>query len=126
MIRTLIFIGAGSFIGGIARYLLTRWIQNGITSSFPFGTLVVNLVGCLLIGLLFGLFERFGWFCAHLRAFLTVGFCGGFTTFSTFAMESAALMRNGSAIPMFLYLWCSVGVGIGAVWLGSAIARNIG
>ena len=57
MIRTLIFIGAGSFIGGIARYLLTRWIQNGTTSSFPFGTLVVNLVGCLLIGLLFGLFE---------------------------------------------------------------------
>ncbi len=115
MIRTLIFIGTGSFIGGIARYLLTRWVQNGTTASFPFGTLAVNLIGCLLIGLLFGLFERFGWFSANLRAFLTIGFCGGFTTFSTFALESVAMMRNGSAIPMFLYLWCSVGVGIGAV-----------
>lgn len=125
MIRTLIFIGTGSFIGGIARYLLTRWVQNGTTASFPFGTLAVNLIGCLLIGLLFGLFERFGWFSANLRAFLTIGFCGGFTTYSTFALESVAMMRNGSAIPMFLYLWCSVGVGIGAVWLSSAIARNI-
>ena len=84
MLRTLLFIGMGSFIGGIARFLLARWVQGGTGSSFPFGTLAVNVLGCLAIGLLYGIFERGNLMNPDLRLFLTVGLCGGFTTFSTF------------------------------------------
>lgn len=73
MLRTLLFIGMGSFIGGIARFLLARWVQGGTGSSFPFGTLAVNVLGCLAIGLLYGIFERGNLMNPDLRLFLTVG-----------------------------------------------------
>ena len=119
MIRTLIFIGMGSCLGGIARYLLTRWVQGSTSSSFPYGTLAVNLLGCLAIGMLYGLFDRHGWMGPELRAFLVVGFCGGFTTFSTFALENFAMLRDGNWVPAALVL------GIGAVWLGAATVRSL-
>ena len=102
----------GSCLGGIARYLLTRWVQESTSSSFPYGTLAVNLLGCLAIGMLYGLFDRHGWMEPELRAFLVVGFCGGFTTFSTFALAA-------------LYAGASLVLGIGAVWLGAATVRSL-
>lgn len=125
MIRTLIFIGMGSCLGGIARYLLTRWVQESTSSSFPYGTLAVNLLGCLAIGMLYGLFDRHGWMGPELRAFLVVGFCGGFTTFSTFALENFAMLRDGNWVPAALYAGASLVLGIGAVWLGAVTVRSL-
>ena len=77
MLKTLLFIGMGSFTGGVLRYLISRYVQNFLTPSFPLGTLLVNVLGCFAIGLFYGLFERGNLMNPNLRMFLTVGFCGG-------------------------------------------------
>ena len=125
MLKTLLFIGAGSFTGGIARYLLSRAIQTNITTGFPWGTLVVNILGCLFIGLLYGLFERGNLVNAGLRLFLTVGFCGGFTTFSTFVHENYTLFNNESFLHFTLYAVLSFGLGLLAAHLGHLLIRII-
>lgn len=96
MIKTLLFVGLGSFLGGISRFGLSRWVQGHGTGNFPYGTLVVNLLGCLLIGVFYGWFDRARIFDPDLRLLLTVGFCGGFTTFSTFAHEGLSLFQSGN------------------------------
>ena len=88
MIRAIFFIGAGSFVGGVARYLLSHVVQTNVASGFPWGTMVVNILGCFFIGLLYGLFERGSIMNGDLRVFLTTGFCGGFTTFSAHPINS--------------------------------------
>lgn len=87
--------------------------------------MAVNLLGCLTIGMLYGLFDRHGWMGPELRAFLVVGFCGGFTTFSTFALENFAMLRDGNWVPAALYAGASLVLGIGAVWLGAATVRSL-
>ena len=123
MLKTLLFIGSGSFLGGIARYLTSRAVQGSMASSFPYGTFVVNLLGCLLIGVIFGLTERTNWITDEWRIFLTVGFCGGFTTFSTFANENMALLRDGNLLHFALYTGLSVFLGLTAVYFGNAITK---
>ena len=123
MLKSLLFIGAGSFLGGIARYLTSRIVQNGIASSFPYGTMVVNLLGCLLIGLIFGVTERTNLISDEWRIFLTVGFCGGFTTFSTFANENMTLLRDGNFFYFTLYTGLSVFLGLAAVFIGNAVTK---
>lgn len=111
MIRTLIFIGMAVAWEASPVIWLTRWVQGSTSSSFPYGTLAVNLLGCLTIGMLYGLFDRHGWMGPELRAFLVVGFCGGFTTFSTFALENFAMLRDGNWVPQPCMpgpVWCSV------------------
>nr|WP_310793343.1 fluoride efflux transporter CrcB [uncultured Alistipes sp.] len=123
MLRTLLFIGMGSFIGGIARFLLARWVQGGTGSSFPFGTLAVNVLGCLAIGLLYGIFERGNLMNPDLRLFLTVGLCGGFTTFSTFVHENFSLFQNGNLLHFIRYTTLSFGLGLAAACLGHLIVK---
>lgn len=125
MIRTLLFIGTGSFVGGIARYLLSRVIQTGSSTSFPLGTMVVNVVGCLLIGILYGLFERGNLLNGDLRLFLTVGFCGGFTTFSTFIHENYTLFNDENFLQFTLYSVLSFTLGLLAAYLGHLIIKLI-
>ena len=84
MLRLILIVGTGSFIGGAARFLASRFFQNLTISSFPLGTFLVNIIGCFLIGVFYGLTERGNLLNDELRIFLTVGLCGGFTTFSTF------------------------------------------
>jgi CrcB protein len=96
-----------------------------MASSFPFGTFTVNLIGCLLIGIIFGLSERTSWINDEWRIFLTVGFCGGFTTFSTFANENMALLRDGNFLHFTLYTGLSVFLGLAAVYFGNAITKLI-
>ena len=97
MWKTLLCVGAGSFVGGMARYGLTRWVSAGNFTHLPLGTMVVNVAGCLFIGLLYGWFERADVLSPEWRLFLTVGFCGGFTTFSTFVHENYILSFQTSS-----------------------------
>ena len=123
MIKTILLIGAGGFIGSISRFLASRFIQNNFPSAFPFGTFLVNITGCFLIGLLYGISERSSLFSSGWKMFLTVGFCGGFTTFSTFANENLLLLRDGDFLHVLLYTGLSVFIGIAATFIGVLITK---
>ena len=125
MIRIILIIGTGSFVGGITRFLTSRFIQHHVNSLFPYGTFVVNITGCFLIGLFYGLSERGSLMNPELRMFLTVGFCGGFTTFSTFTNENMALLRDGNFFHFALYTSFSVFLGLMATYLGSLLVKAI-
>jgi fluoride exporter len=123
--KTLLMIGAGGFLGSIARFAASRYFQNLFLSAYPWGTFLVNIIGCLLIGVFYGVFTRSGYLSAEWRLFLTVGFCGGFTTFSTFANENFLLIREGDFFYFILYTGLSVFLGIAAVYLGNMITKII-
>jgi len=123
MFKIILIIGSGSFIGGVARFLLTKYVQSGLISSFPYGTFLVNISGCLLIGILYGLSERQVLISSEWKLFLTVGLCGGFTTFSAFSNENVMLLKDGNFLYAALYASLSVFIGLMATWLGSIITR---
>ena len=120
--RILFIIGAGSFIGGIFRYLMSQVIQNRFLSTFPYGTLCVNILGCLLIGIVFGMNEK-GNVGMEWRLFLATGILGGFTTFSAFSNESIAMLRNGQLWAAFTYISISVFAGLCATFSGISLTK---
>ena len=122
MIKNILAVGAGSFIGGIARYLVSL-AMKGIEKGFPWATLAVNLAGCLMIGLLWGLLSRNAAENTSWGLFLTVGLCGGFTTFSTFSKEALAMLQTGQIWGFASYIAMSILAGIALVALGYYIAR---
>ena len=121
-IRNIIAVGAGSFIGGIARYLVSL-VMKGISKGFPWATLLVNLSGCLIIGLLWGFLSRNASESTSWGLFLTVGLCGGFTTFSTFSKEALTMLQTGQIWGFASYIALSILAGIALVALGYYIAR---
>jgi CrcB protein len=123
MIKTLLFIGCGGFLGSISRFVASRYLQDNFPSAFPFGTFLVNISGCFLIGLIYGFSERSSLLTNGWKMFLAVGFCGGFTTFSTFANENLALLRDGDFFHFFIYTGLSVFLGIAATFLGVIITK---
>ena len=120
--KLILAIGIGSFIGGIFRYLLSQTIQNKFLTSFPLGTLGVNILGCLLIGLVFGLSER-GNFSMEWRLFLATGVLGGFTTFSAFSNETVGMLRDGQYWYACLYVVTSVVIGLLATFAGLSLIK---
>ena len=121
-IRNIIAVGAGSFIGGIARYLVSL-AMKGISKGFPWATVLVNLIGCLIIGLLWGFLSRNASESTSWGLFLTVGLCGGFTTFSTFSKEALTMLQTGQIWGFASYIAISILAGIALVALGYYIGR---
>lgn len=125
MIRTMLLVGAGGFLGSVSRYLASKLIQESVSSGFPYGTFIVNITGCLFIGLIYGISERSALLTSGWKMFLVAGFCGGFTTFSTFANENLALLRDGEFFFFLLYSGLSVILGITAAYIGVVITKII-
>lgn len=118
MLRTILLIGSGGFIGSVARYFVSKLNLTVDFFSIPVGTLVVNVLGSLIIGFLAGMAEKTLVLTTEWRLFLMVGICGGFTTFSSFANENLVLLHNGQFLSLFLYTGLSIILGFGAVYLG--------
>jgi len=118
MIKNLLIIGTGGFLGSIARYLVSQLNLTISFHSIPVGTLTVNVAGSFLIGLLTGIAEKSMILTQEWRLFLMVGLCGGFTTFSAFANENLMLIHIGQGLAVLLYTGLSIFLGFLAVYLG--------
>ena len=122
--KTFFLVGLGGFIGSYLRYALSGYIEQKILSSFPFGTFAVNIAGCFLIGILYALSTRYN-LAPEYRLLLATGFCGGFTTFSSFSYEGVALMQDAQFLYTFLYAGSSLIIGYFAAWLGLVLVRSV-
>jgi fluoride exporter len=116
-------IGIAGMLGTLARYWLSGWADRWWGGSFPFGTLIVNLSGCLAIGFLFHATEEKYLIDPAVRSAVLVGFLGGFTTFSSFAVQSVNLLRDGEVFLASANILVSNIVGLILVWVGYAISR---
>lgn len=115
----------GGSLGSVARFLGQKYFGMWLGQEFPVGTLLVNLLGCLLIGIFYDLSSRIAAFNPEIRLFLMTGFCGGFTTFSAFSLESMGLIQQQKAVAALVYATLSVLAGLGATFSGYWISRNL-
>ncbi|HET6559088.1 MAG TPA: fluoride efflux transporter CrcB [Prolixibacteraceae bacterium] len=123
MVKSLLIVGIGGFIGTVARFVVARYFQYNASSVFPWSTFIVNIAGCLLIGLIYGITEKGEFLSSDIRLFLTVGICGGFTTFSTFSNDSFLLVQEQEWFRLALYTSLSVFLGLMAVYAGRLIIK---
>ncbi len=122
----LLLVALGGSIGAIFRYLLSGWVQRWTESAaFPYGTLAVNLLGCLIIGLLSQLVEVRNVLSPETRTFVFIGLLGAFTTFSTFGNETMHLLRDGELLLSLMNIGAHILFGLTAVWLGYACGQLI-
>jgi CrcB protein len=119
----LLAVALGGALGAVARYQLSLWVHARWPSAFPTGTLVVNMLGCLLLGVLAGTLETRAAASPTLRLFLGAGLLGAFTTFSTFELETLLAFERGHAGVALTYVAVSVLVGLAAVWVGLRLGR---
>lgn len=118
MWRTLILIGIGGGAGSILRFLISLGVNRYFTSSFPWGTFAVNIIGSFLAGLILGTLNAHNAHNNDWRMFLMTGFCGGFTTFSAFTAENLVLLQSGQILTAIAYVLSSVIVSLLAIWIG--------
>jgi crcB protein len=123
MLKHILLIGTGGFIGSVARYYVSRLNLLWDFLSIPIGTLLVNIAGCFIIGFLTGISDKSNLLSTDMRLFLMVGFCGGFTTFSSFANENLMLLHSGEVLSIILYTSLSVILGFLAVYLGYVLSN---
>ena len=115
MLKMFLITGAGGFFGSGLRYLSQRWIAQLLPVSFPYGTLFINILGSFLIGIIFALGDKTRVLTPEMRMFLAVGFCGGFTTFSSFSLDSYGLLKDGQYLYFSIYMIASIAACISAV-----------
>lgn len=125
MIKSILIAGTGGFIGTVLRFLVSRYFQENTFSLFPWGTFTVNIVGSLLIGIFYGMSERGNLLSPDVRIFLTVGICGGFTTFSSLSNDAFMLLQEKEWLKLSLYASLSFFLGLVAVYLGRTLIKSI-
>nr|WP_320118307.1 fluoride efflux transporter CrcB [uncultured Marinifilum sp.] len=123
MFRTLLLIGMGGFLGSVSRFLVGQGLHRIFDTVFPIGTMTVNIVGSFIIGVVYSLAERDNLINPEMRMFLAVGFCGGFTTFSSFAFDQLNLLKDNGFLYLSLYMAGSVFLGLLAVYFGTIIHK---
>lgn len=121
--RIFLLIGIGGFLGSVVRYLTASYFTKIIPSAFPCGTFAVNIFGCLVIGIVYGMSERFSWFTPEWRLFFATGLCGGYTTFSSFAYENIQLLQNGNYLIFASYSTTSFVLCLASSYIGLIITK---
>ncbi len=122
-IKNILLVFAGSAVGGTARYAVGLFVQSKNNVNFPLGTAVINVLGCFLIGMVYAIAARNAQSSSEIKLLLATGFCGGFTTFSAFALENLELFKSGQYLTALTYIILSVVLGILAVFLGAYLLK---
>ncbi|MBI4564012.1 MAG: fluoride efflux transporter CrcB [Planctomycetes bacterium] len=122
----LLLVGLGGFLGSVARYALGGLVHRHLNGGFPYGTLIVNILGCFAIGVFMHLVEGRGALRPETRLFVGIGLLGGFTTFSSFGYETVELLRAGEHVRTALNVAANITLGVGSVWLGRSLMKLLG
>ncbi|MCK3684986.1 fluoride efflux transporter CrcB [Maribellus sp. YY47] len=125
MLRTILIVGTGGFIGSVMRYLVQLLVEKGLSSTFPWGTFIANIAGSFIIGIVFALAQKGNLLSAEWRMFLAVGICGGFTTFSSFAYNNLMMLKDGVYGQFTWNVGGSLFFGLLAVYLGMILVKVI-
>jgi len=124
MFRTILLVGTGGFIGSVMRYLLQVFVEKGMSSTFPLGTFIANIAGSFIIGIVFALAEK-QIMSAEWRLFMSVGICGGFTTFSAFAFNNFNMIKEHTWNQLMLNVGGNLILGVFAVYLGIILVKSV-
>ena len=122
---TILYIALGGIAGTLSRYGLEGWIQSRTATGFPLGTLTVNVTGSFMLGFIIRVATGTALISPDIRAAVTIGFCGAFTTMSTFSYESVALLNDGDYLRAALYMSATIAGCVGAVMLGAALGNKL-
>lgn len=125
MMKAFLAVSIGSGLGGMMRFGLGRWVESWQQQVFPYGTFMVNLLACVISGFVIGLADQKQILSPAARQFLTVGFCGGFSTFSAFSAETLQLFQNGQVLLAVMYAVLSIVLGVGAIFAGMWLLGRI-